>query len=293
MNTCSKAGVDTRTVMAAVPLLPSLAAVIAAQPAVLPSTSPLGLTVATLASLLAHVTARPGSGWPLASSGVAVSWTVRPASTFGEGGITTTAATGGGSSMRTVVPLQASRASRVETVPASATVGRAGRGDRRWATDIGGLRTDSQASGPPTSTLVEALTARRRVCTGALRLGCERRKVRSPCRPAPPCCYVATRYAALRRLSPAPGSRALCRWDTTGLRQRRPCLALPSGTQLHQRHVPFPAQRDRLVAEGRVDDHPAGQPVRDALPAEHGLRAGGEAGPCEPQRHDHAAVVLR
>src|SRR6266542_2101545 len=126
MNTCSKAGVDTRTVMAAVPLLPSLAAVIAAQPAVLPSTSPLGLTVATLASLLAHVTARPGSGWPLASSGVAVSWTVRPASPFGGGGITTTAATG----------------------------------DERptWVDSAQVL----EASGPPTSTLVEALTARQR-----------------------------------------------------------------------------------------------------------------------------------
>src|SRR5207248_3579702 len=47
------------TVSAAVLLLPSLVAVIVAEPAVTPATRPLPLTVATLVLLLAHVTIRP------------------------------------------------------------------------------------------------------------------------------------------------------------------------------------------------------------------------------------------
>src|SRR2546425_13288072 len=65
---------DTMTV--ALPLLPSLVAVIVADPAATPVTTPLALTVAIAPLLVAHVTARPLRGFPLASLGVAVSCTV-------------------------------------------------------------------------------------------------------------------------------------------------------------------------------------------------------------------------
>src|SRR2546422_11600180 len=52
------------TLMAAVPLCPSLVAVIVADPAPAPLTSPLPLTVATAVLLLPHVTTRPGRAVP-------------------------------------------------------------------------------------------------------------------------------------------------------------------------------------------------------------------------------------
>src|SRR5260370_27527229 len=83
------------TVMAAVPFCPSLSAVIVTgPPAPTPVTSPLGDTVATAVFPLDHVTTRPESGVPLASSGVAVSCTVPPAATLPELGLTATDATG-------------------------------------------------------------------------------------------------------------------------------------------------------------------------------------------------------
>src|SRR5205085_5113574 len=84
------------TVMAAVPLCPSLVAVIVAVPATLPVTNPPALTVATLVLLEAHVTVRPGSGFPPASRGVAVNWTVPPTGTDALAGLTLTDATGAG-----------------------------------------------------------------------------------------------------------------------------------------------------------------------------------------------------
>jgi|SRR5947209_5335271 len=65
-------------VTAAEPLLPSLVAVIVAEPAAFPVTSPLELTDATALLLEDQVTTRPVSGLPLASLGVAVSCTVWP-----------------------------------------------------------------------------------------------------------------------------------------------------------------------------------------------------------------------
>src|SRR5881296_2822091 len=64
------------TVMADVPLCPSLVAVIVAEPTVAPLTSPVMFTVATAGLLVAHAIARPPSALPLASRGVAVNWTV-------------------------------------------------------------------------------------------------------------------------------------------------------------------------------------------------------------------------
>src|SRR2546425_1256206 len=97
MKTCPKLGVPGGwevTVMAEVPVLPSLVAVIVAGPAATPVTSPLPFTVANAVASLDQDTARPGRGVPLASLGVAVSWTVLPASTLAAAGVTVTEATG-------------------------------------------------------------------------------------------------------------------------------------------------------------------------------------------------------
>src|SRR5437879_13522746 len=80
--------------MAAVPLCPSLMAVIIAEPATTPLTSPLELTVATDVLLLDQVIVRPVSGLPLTSFGVAVNWTAWPARTVADAGLTLTEATG-------------------------------------------------------------------------------------------------------------------------------------------------------------------------------------------------------
>src|SRR5438309_1897452 len=95
MNTCPKgAPPDDVTVMAAVPLCPSLVALIVMEPGLTPETRPLLLTVATAVLELDHVTVRPESGFPPASLGVPVSCTVWPACTEAEGGVTSTDATG-------------------------------------------------------------------------------------------------------------------------------------------------------------------------------------------------------
>ena len=94
------------TVMAAVPLCPSLVAVIVAVPATLPVTNPLALTVATVVLLEAHVTTRPGSGLPLASRGVATSCTVAPTGSDAVAGLTSTEATGAGGTPLPSVKLQ-------------------------------------------------------------------------------------------------------------------------------------------------------------------------------------------
>src|SRR5882724_2433312 len=74
------------TVMLAVPLCPSLVAVIVADPIATPVTRPLVVTVATEVLLLDHATARPESGLPFASFGVAVSCTVCPTCMLAEPG---------------------------------------------------------------------------------------------------------------------------------------------------------------------------------------------------------------
>jgi hypothetical protein len=66
------------TVTDAVPLFPSLVAVIVAVPTARAVTSPLPLTVAIVVLLLTQVTVRPVSAFPAESRGVAVSCTVCP-----------------------------------------------------------------------------------------------------------------------------------------------------------------------------------------------------------------------
>src|SRR6266853_1043568 len=82
------------TVMADVPLWPSLVAVIVAEPATFAVTSPVPFTVATVVLLLDHATVRPVSTLPLASFRVAVSCCVCPACTLADAGLTVTDATG-------------------------------------------------------------------------------------------------------------------------------------------------------------------------------------------------------
>src|SRR5436189_6274705 len=105
MNTCPNCCVPGGvTVMAEVPLCPSLVAVIVAEPAATPLTSPLPLTVAADVLLLCQVTVRPTSGLPFASLGVAVSGRLLPADTVPDAGVTVTDATGIGRSLPAVVP---------------------------------------------------------------------------------------------------------------------------------------------------------------------------------------------
>src|SRR6266496_2454115 len=68
------------TVIAEVPLRPSLVAVIVADPATLPVTSPLALTVAAELLLLDQVIDRPVRTLPFASLSVAVSCSAWPRS---------------------------------------------------------------------------------------------------------------------------------------------------------------------------------------------------------------------
>src|ERR1700716_634134 len=82
------------TVRAAVPLLPSLVAVMVAEPDTTPVTWPLGFTVATLGLLLIHDTVRPVKVLPAESFGVAVSWTVCPICRLAVAGEIVTEATG-------------------------------------------------------------------------------------------------------------------------------------------------------------------------------------------------------
>ena len=106
MNTCPNCDVPgVVTVTADVPLLPSDVAVMVAEPAATPVTSPLPFTVATAVLLLDQVTTRPDNGLPFASFGVAVSCTVSPTVTLAGEGVTVTLATGTGVTVTADVPL--------------------------------------------------------------------------------------------------------------------------------------------------------------------------------------------
>src|SRR5439155_8364536 len=105
------------TVMAAVPLFPSLVALIVMEPGVTPETRPLLLTVATVVLELDHVTVRPESGFPPASFGVAVSCTVCPACTDAVAGVTSTVATGTFVTVTDEVPLFPSLVAEIVAVP--------------------------------------------------------------------------------------------------------------------------------------------------------------------------------
>src|SRR6266566_701156 len=110
------------TVTAEVPLCPSLVAVIVAEPATTPLTSPLELTVATEVLLLDQLIVRPVSGLPLTSFGVAVSCSVWPAGTLAGAGLTVTDATGTLVTVIADVPLFPSLAAVIVADPAALLV---------------------------------------------------------------------------------------------------------------------------------------------------------------------------
>src|SRR5437773_3855237 len=115
-------GAGVVTVTLAVPLFPSLVAVIVAVPAATPVTSPPVETVAALALFVAQLMLRPLSAVPLASLGVAVSCTVAPTSSAGAGGATVTDATGTGVTVTVAVPLFPSLVAVIVAVPAATVV---------------------------------------------------------------------------------------------------------------------------------------------------------------------------
>jgi len=116
------------TVIAAVPLFPSLVAVIVAAPTATPVTSPLPFTLAIPPLLDAHVTARPVRTVPALSLVTALSWTAWPAGTLAEAGLTATDATGAGAggavTVIAAVPLLPSLVAVIVAVPAATPVTR-------------------------------------------------------------------------------------------------------------------------------------------------------------------------
>jgi hypothetical protein len=116
--TVTEATGTTLTVTVALPLFPSLVAVIVAVPAPTPLTSPLDDTVATLPALVAQLIARPASAFPLASRGVAPSCTVWPTVRFAVAGLTVTEATGTTLTVMVALPLFPSLVAVIVAVPA-------------------------------------------------------------------------------------------------------------------------------------------------------------------------------
>lgn len=86
--------IGASTVTVAVPVFPSMVALIVTVPAETPVTTPDEFTVARLVLLLDHVATRRYRGCPAASSGVAVSVVVLPTITLAVEGDTVTLATG-------------------------------------------------------------------------------------------------------------------------------------------------------------------------------------------------------
>src|SRR5437764_14728236 len=117
-------GVGVVTVTLAVPLFPSLVAVIVAVPAATPVTRPFAETVAALALLVAQLMLRPLSAVPLASLGVAVSCTVAPTSSTGAAGLTLTDATGTGVTVTVAVPFCPSLVAVIVALPTATPVTR-------------------------------------------------------------------------------------------------------------------------------------------------------------------------
>src|SRR6266481_2672912 len=112
------------TVTVALPVFPSLVAVIVAVPAATPLTSPLLLTVAILVLLLAHVTVRPVSAVPAESFGLAVSCAVCPTVRLAVAGATATAATGTAVTVIAAVLLLPSLVAVMVVAPAATPVTR-------------------------------------------------------------------------------------------------------------------------------------------------------------------------
>src|SRR2546426_881420 len=110
------------TVIVALPLWPSLVAVMVAEPVATAVTTPLGLTVATAGASLAHVTERPVSVSPLAPLSVAVNCGVAPTGRLSLAGATVTEATGTGVTVIAAVPLWSSLVAVIVAEPVATAV---------------------------------------------------------------------------------------------------------------------------------------------------------------------------
>jgi hypothetical protein len=110
------------TVIADVPLLPSLVAVIVAVPAATPVTRPVEFTVATVGSLEPHVTTRPVSRPPIESFVVAVNCVVAVTRMPALAGETTTVLTGTSDTVIVLVPLFVSLVAVIVAVPGATAV---------------------------------------------------------------------------------------------------------------------------------------------------------------------------
>jgi hypothetical protein len=105
------------TTIVAVPLRPSLDAVIDAVPGDTAATIPVALTVATSDRFDDHVIVRPLSGCPAASRGCASSSTVCPTTRVAELGLTATEATGAGDTVIAATPLLPSTVAVITVLP--------------------------------------------------------------------------------------------------------------------------------------------------------------------------------
>ena len=105
------------TKMVAVPVFPSLVAVIVAVPGATPVTTPAVETVAIAVELVLQVTIRPVSVLLFASFVTAVSDCVAPAVTLADNGLTVTVATGIGTTVTVAVPVFPSLVAVMVTVP--------------------------------------------------------------------------------------------------------------------------------------------------------------------------------
>jgi len=112
------------TVIDDVPVFVSLVAVIVMVPGATAVTKPFASTLATVASLEAHVTVRPGRMLLLTSVSVAVSCCVGviPTTRLAEGGLTATALTGATVTVIEEVPLLVSLVAVIVEVPAATAV---------------------------------------------------------------------------------------------------------------------------------------------------------------------------
>src|SRR5207244_503358 len=107
------------TVIAAVPLWPSLVAVIVAVPPATPVASPLPRTVAAAVLLLAHVTVRPVGVAPAAALVTAVNSGAGPTTRLADPGLTVTDATGTYVTVTAAMPLWVSLVPVIVAVPAA------------------------------------------------------------------------------------------------------------------------------------------------------------------------------
>ena len=112
------------TVTLAVPLCPSLVAVIIADPAATPVTSPAADTVAIAVFELVQLITRPLSTLPAASLVTALSCVVAPTTTVAVAGFTTTEATGTVDTVTAAVPACPSLVAVIVTAPTATPVTR-------------------------------------------------------------------------------------------------------------------------------------------------------------------------